>query len=493
MQSLAFASIKALRELLDTKKISAPELVRYSLNRFKKYDQEIGSALEVFDEESILKGLKSTGILAGIPGIIKDNIAQKGRKLTCASKILQNFTATYDATATARLNEQGAFSVGRANMDEFAMGSSTETSAFKKTKNPWNLDCVPGGSSGGSIAAVAAGLVPWALGSETGGSVRQPAAFCGIVGMKPTYGLISRYGLVAYASSIDQIGIATRTVYDNALVLSAIAGQDASDSSTLAVAPKDYTKTLSGKIRDGLRIGVVTNVLQAESVSHGVNAEGMNDEVVAAIQNAVAVLQKLGAKVSGIDMQTLDYSAAVYFIISRAEAASNLARFDGVRYGLRDKGAKNLASMYFNTRHDGFGDEVKTRILVGNYVLSAGHAGDFYGKAQAVQRMMSQEFHEAFKNVDLLIMPTHPAPAFKFGAFEKDKLQMDLQDYFTCAANLAGIPAISVPCGFTQDKMPIGFQIVGPHLSEDLIFQTAHAYEQATAWHTMHPEAFMQD
>lgn len=484
MQSLAFASIKALRESLDTKKISAPELVRYSLHRFKKYDQEVGSALEVFDEESILKGLKSTGILAGIPGIIKDNIAQKDRKLTCASKILQNFTATYDATATARLKEEGAISLGRANMDEFAMGSSTETSAFKKTKNPWNLDCVPGGSSGGSIAAVAAGLVPWSLGSETGGSVRQPAAFCGIVGMKPTYGLISRHGLVAYASSIDQIGIATRTVYDNALVLSAIAGQDANDSSTLAVGPNDYTKTLSGKIRDGLKIGVVTNT---------VNAQGMDPEVLASIKEAIAVLEKLGAKVTNLALPTLDYSAAVYFIISRAEAASNLARFDGVRYGMRDKSAKNLANMYFNTRHDGFGDEVRSRIMVGNYVLSAGHAGDFYGKAQAVQRMMYQEFVDAFKNVDLLIMPTHPAPAFKFGAFEQDKLQMDLQDYFTCAANLAGIPAISIPCGFTKDKMPIGFQIVGPHLSEELIFQTAHAYEQVTPWHTMHPEAFMQD
>jgi aspartyl-tRNA(Asn)/glutamyl-tRNA(Gln) amidotransferase subunit A len=481
MQSLAFASIKALRESLDKKQISAPELVRYSLNRFKLHDQNIGSALEVFDETSILNGAKSTGILAGIPGIIKDNIAQEGRALTCASKILQNFTATYDATATERLRQQGAVSVGRANMDEFAMGSSTETSAFKKTKNPWNLDCVPGGSSGGSIAAVAAGFVPWSLGSETGGSVRQPAAFCGIVGMKPTYGLISRHGLVAYASSIDQIGIATRTVYDNALVMSAIAGQDANDSSTLAVALKDYTQTLSGKLRDGLKIGIVSNTI---------NAQGMDSEVLAAIQEAIAVLQKLGAQVTNIALPTLDYSAAVYFIVSRAEAASNLARFDGVRYGMRDKNAKNLSSMYFNTRHDGFGDEVRSRILVGNYVLSAGHAGDFYGKAQAVQRMMCQEFLDAFKNVDLLIMPTHPAPAFKFGAFEKDKLQMDLQDYFTCSANLAGIPAISIPCGFTKSKMPIGFQIVGPHLSEDLIFQTAHAYEQATTWHTMHPDLF---
>ncbi len=481
MQSLAFASIKTLRESLDKKQISATELLQYSLNRFKTYDQKLGSALEVFDAESIMRRSKETGILAGIPGLIKDNIAQEGRKLTCASKILTGFSAIDDATAISRLKEQGALLVGRANMDEFAMGSSTETSAFQKTMNPWNLECVPGGSSGGSAAAVAAGFVPWSLGSETGGSVRQPSAFCGIVGMKPTYGLVSRYGLVAYGSSLDQIGISTRTVYDNALVMSVMAGNDPKDSSTLAVGPQDYTKTLNGKLRDGLKIGIVSNAI---------NAAGMDSEVVAAIEAAVATLQRLGAQVSTIALPTLDYSAAAYFIISRAEAASNLARFDGVRYGLRDKTAKTLSKMYFNTRHDGFGAEVKSRILIGNYVLSAGHSGDFYGNAKMVQRLIRREFLEAFKGVDLLVMPTHPAPAFKFGAFDVDKLQMDLQDYFTCAMNLAGIPAISIPCGFTKSKMPIGFQIVGPHLSEDLIYQTAHAYEQATTWHTMHPDMF---
>jgi aspartyl-tRNA(Asn)/glutamyl-tRNA(Gln) amidotransferase subunit A len=481
MQSLAFASIKTLRELLEKKQISATELLQYSINRFKTYDSKVGSALEVFDAESIMKRSKETGILAGIPGLIKDNIAQEGRKLTCASKILVGFSAIDDATAISRLKEQGALLVGRANMDEFAMGSSTETSAFQKTANPWNLECVSGGSSGGTAAAVAAGFLPWALGSETGGSVRQPSAFCGIVGMKPTYGLVSRYGLVAYGSSLDQIGISTRTVYDNALVMSAMAGNDPKDSSTLAIAPTDYTKTLNGKLRDGLKIGIVSNAI---------NAEGMDSEVVAAIEAAVATLQTLGAKVSTIALPTLDYSAAAYFIISRAEAASNLARFDGVRYGLRDKNAKTLSKMYFNTRQAGFGAEVKSRILIGNYVLSAGHAGDFYGNAKLVQRLIRREFLDAFKEVDLLVMPTHPAPAFKFGAFDVDKLQMDLQDYFTCSMNLAGIPAISIPCGFTKNKMPIGFQIVGSHLSEDLIYQTAHAYEQATAWHTMHPDLF---
>lgn len=481
MKSLAFASIKTLQEKLEKKEISSQELLNYCIKRFERHDKKVKSALEVFDAESIIEKSKQKGSLAGIPGLIKDNIAQDGRALTCASKILKNYHATYDATATSRLKEQGALLLGRANMDEFAMGSSTETSAFQKTANPWNLDRVPGGSSGGSSAAVAAGLVPWSLGSETGGSVRQPSALCGIVGMKPTYGLVSRHGLVAYGSSLDQIGISTRTVYDNAMVMSVIAGHDMKDSSSRPVDAKDYTQKIDGKLQDGLKIGIVDNAI---------NAEGMDSEIAAATHEAVNVLQKLGAKVTHLSLPAMDYSAAAYFIISRAEAASNLARFDGVRYGMRDKEAKTLSEMYFNTRHDGFGDEVRARILVGNYVLSAGHAGDFYRSAKLVQRLIRRQFIDAFKEVDLLVMPTHPMPAFTFGAFDVDKLQMDLQDYFTCSMNLAGIPAISIPCGFTKNKLPIGFQIIGPHLSEGLIYQTAHAYEQATPWHTMHPEGF---
>lgn len=481
MNSLAFTTIKELRAALKSKKISQHEVRDYYIQRFRDHDGRIESALEVFDANSIKLPEDDKAPLAGVPGILKDNICQKDRTLTCGSKILANYVATYDATATARLKEQGAMLLGRANMDEFAMGSSTETSAFAKTKNPWDTSRVPGGSSGGSIAAVAAGLVPWALGSETGGSVRQPAALCGIVGFKPTYGLVSRYGLVAYASSLDQIGVATRTVYDNALVLSAIAGHDVKDSSTLNVAPQDYTATLDGLIPAGLRIGVVENALQAE---------GMDPEIVAAIEAAIATLEKMGARIERIKLPVLDYSAATYFILSRAEAASNLARFDGVRYGLRDKHAHNLQSMYTSTRRLGFGEEVQTRIMVGNYVLSTGHASAFYDNAKKVQRLMRRECVEAFKNVDLLVMPTHPTPAFKFGAFDNNKLQMDLQDYFTCAANLAGIPAISLPCGFTKAKLPIGFQLVGPHLSENLIFKLAHAYEQQSPWHTMHPEGF---
>lgn len=478
--NLSFASIKDLRSKLDKKEITTEQVLDHCIERFAQKDKNLGSALEIFDKSSVLKASKNTGILAGIPGLLKDNIAQEGRALTCASKILQGFESTFDATASKRLKHEGALLLGRANCDEFAMGSSTETSAYQKTKNPWDESRVPGGSSGGSAAAVAAGLVPWALGSETGGSVRQPASFCNIVGSKPTYGLIPRYGLVAYASSLDQIGIFTRTVYDNAVVMSAIAGQDPKDSTSLDVQKKDYTKTLDGKLPDDLTIGVVENALYAA---------GMDSEVVSRIEEAIKVYEKMGAKVKKIKMPVLDYSAAVYFIVSRAEAASNLARFDGVRYGLRAKNAKTLEQMYGQTRHDGFGPEVRSRIMIGNYVLSAGHADAFIKKAKVVQSMMRQSFVDTYKDVDVLIMPTSPNTAFKFGAFDVDKLQMDLQDYFTCAVNLVGNTAISIPGGFVND-LPVGFQIIAPHLGEELMFKVAHAYEQKTDWHTMHPKGF---
>ncbi len=477
----AFATIGQLKDALAKKEISVQELLTYTIERFRTHDGKLGAALQVFDQASIMQQYYAEGILNGIPGLIKDNICQNGRKMTCASKILENFHSTYDATAIDRLKHNGALLVGRANLDEFAMGSSTETSAFQKTHNPWDLDRVPGGSSGGPIAAVAAGLVPWALGSETGGSVRQPAAFCGIVGLKPTYGLVSRYGLVAYASSLDQIGIATRTVHGNASVLSAIAGHDMRDSTTLNVEQKDYTQGLDGTIKPGLTIGVIDNALQTE---------GIDPEVRAAMDASIAQLEQLGAVVKRVTIPTMDYGAAVYFIVSRAEAASNLARYDGVRYGLRAKDAQNLLEMYEQTRHEGFGSEVQARIMVGNYVLSAGYADQYYNKAKAVQNLMRQEFHDVLQDVDLLFAPVHAAPAFKFGAFDQDKLQMDLQDYYTAPANLTGVPAISVPCGFTKAGLPIGFQLIGSHLSEPLLFQTAHAYEQATPWHTMHPPAF---
>jgi len=481
MASLEFASIRDIRVFLERKEISVDELLDFYYGRFAKFDKKIGSALELFDKKSVKDRTRSeTGLLAGIPGLIKDNICIQDRTLTCASKILAGYVAPYNATVIDKLSAQGAFFIGRANMDEFAMGSSTETSAYQKTVNPWNAQRVPGGSSGGSIAAVAAGLIPWALGSETGGSVRQPAALCGIVGSKPTYGLVSRYGLVAYASSIDQIGVATRTVYDNALVLSAIAGTDVKDATTLKnISAVDYTRNLTGKIKPGLKIGVIDNAL---------HADGVDPEVAALLKNALKEFERLGAIVEYVKIPVMDYSAAVYFILSRAEAASNLARFDGVRYGARSADAHTLSDVYELSRSEGFGPEVQRRILIGNYVLSVGHADKFYNSARQVQHIMRAEFLKTFKEYDLLFAPVSPAEAFPFGAFANNSLQMDLQDYFTAAANLVGIPAVSIPCGFTSNKLPVGFQLMGPDLSEELIFQTGYAYEQVTQWHANHPE-----
>jgi len=476
-----FATIKELKNQISDNEISSNELLEFCIKRFERYDEKIGSALEIFEKDSIEQQSCKQGMLFGIPGLIKDNIAQKDRRLGCASKILEGFVSPYDSTASSCLKKEGAFLIGRGNCDEFAMGTSGETSAYKKTANPWDLSRVAGGSSSGPIAAVAAGFVPWGLGSETGGSVRLPAAFCGIVGLKPTYGLISRYGLVAYGSSLDQIGVATRTVSDNATVLSVLAGQDLHDSTSLAVNKKDYTQALDGKLREGLSIGVVDNALEAQ---------GLDPEIKKIVQEAIKQLEDLGATIVHLTLPAMEYTAAAYFIISRAEAASNLARFDGVRYGMRAKDARTLLELYENTRHDGFGDEVQRRIMVGNYVLSAGHQDEYYGNAKKVQQAIRREFEEAFKNVDLLAMPTHSIPAFKFDAFKDNKLALDLLDYYTLPVNLAGIPALSIPCGFTYNKLPVGFQLIGPHLSEELIYQTAYAYEQQTPWHTMHPKGF---
>lgn len=479
MNEFAFASIKSMREALETNKISVKELLSFYAKRFEQYDGRLGSALEVFDVEELLKKEIKKGPLFGIPGLIKDNICQKGRITSAASKILENYRAPYDATVVSRLHEAGAIPLGRANCDEFAMGSSTETSAFKKTCNPWNYDRVPGGSSGGSIAAVAAGLVPWALGTETGGSVRQPAAFCGIVGLKPTYGLVSRYGLIAYASSLDVPGISTRTVHDNALILSALAGQDFNDTTTLNSETKDYAAHLNPKLKEGFTLGVIDNALEAK---------GFDAEVYSALNDALKEYERLGARIKRLTLPMMDHSASVYFMVSRAEAASNLARFDGVRYGYRSKDSHNLPDMYTHTRSEGFGLEVKSRILIGNYVLSVGHADAFYKSAKIVQGCMREEFVKALKDVDLLFLPVTAAPAFPFGAFSKDSIQMDLQDYFTAAANLTGLPALAIPCGFTKDNLPIGFQLMGPDLSEAALYQAAYVYEQATPWHTMHPK-----
>lgn len=478
MKNLAFLTIKELRTLLDTKEITATEIAQSAAERIKKHDERIGSTLETFSQDSLNVTTKSDSPLNGIPGLIKDVICQTGRVTSAGSNMLKNFVAPYDATAVKKLKAAGAVLLGRANCDEFAMGASNETSAYKIVRNPWNQEHSPGGSSGGSAAAVAAGFVPWALGTETGGSIRQPAAFCGLVGSKPTYGRVSRHGLIAYASSMDQIGVFTRTVYDNALVLQTIAGRDSYDSTVIQQDAPDYLSGLTGEIKKGLKIGIVTNAL---------NAKGMHPQVKAQLTAALKVLETLGAELVEVSLPMMEHAAATYFVTSRAEAASNLARFDGIRYGYRAEGATDLQDLYQKSRAEGFGHEVKRRILIGNYVLSAGHAAQYYESACIVRRMMRKEFIDHFANVDLLFAPVTAAPAFKVGELAKDPLQMDLQDYFTCSANLAGIPAVNLPCGFI-DGLPIGFQLMGPDLSEGLIFQTGHAYEQATDWHKQNPK-----
>lgn len=482
MKELAFASIEKLREELRKKTITPRELIQVCIERFAQHDKELNSALEVFDLESVLKDLPpydESMLLWGIPGLVKDVICQKDRVSSCSSKMLKGFTSPFDATAVERLKAAGAVSVGRANCDEFAMGSSNETSAYGPVKNPWDMSRVPGGSSGGSAAAVAAGLVPWALGTETGGSIRQPANWCNVVGLKPTYGRVSRYGLIAYASSLDQIGPMTRTVYDNALVFSAIAGKDPRDSTTRDLGPIDYTKNLSKQLPKGIKIGVIDNAL---------DAEGIEPEVRALLDDVLKHYEKLGAQIVHLKLPMMDHAAAVYFVVSRAEAASNLARFDGVRYGYRDIEASTLSEMYAQSRAEGFGHIVKQRIMIGNYVLSAGFADQYYNSAKKVQELLRAQVLEAFKSVDLLFAPVSPTPAFKLGSFTDNTFMLDLQDYFTAAANLAHIPALALPCGFTKNNLPIGFQLMGPDLSEKLLFQAAYPYEQSTPWHTMYPE-----
>lgn len=479
MESLASASIKTLTEKIAKKEISPTELVTYALKRIEEHNPRLNAVIESFPLSSLDVDVQK-GLLMGIPGLVKDVLCQQGRITSCGSKILASFTSPYDATGVRRLKEVGAISVGRANCDEFAMGSSNETSAYGPVYNPWNTKHSSGGSSGGSAAAVAAGLVPWALGTETGGSVRQPAAFCGIVGSKPTYGLISRLGLVAYGSSLDAIGIFTRTVYDNALLMGIMAGNDAADStSTHVKGPFDYVRALDGKITPGLKIGVIKNALYAQ---------GVDPRMQAALHEALKEFEKLGAVISELELPTMEYGAAVYFMISRAEVASNLARFDGVRYGHRTKEAESLRDLYECSRAEGFGREAKRRILLGNFVLSAGHADQYYESACKVRQLMRTEMVDAFKKVDLLFGPVSAAPAFRVGELA-DPLQMDLQDYFTCPANLTCVPAVSVPCGFV-DGLPVAFQLMGPHFSEELIFKTVHAYEQVTPWHRCHPEGF---
>lgn len=430
---------------------------------------------EALDQK--LKAWRRTLPLMGMPLAVKDNICTEGVPTTCASRILGNFVPPYDATVIARLRANGSVLLGKTNLDEFAMGSSTENSAFGPSRNPWSLRHVPGGSSGGSAAAVAADECVAALGSDTGGSIRQPAACCGVVGLKPTYGRVSRYGLVAFASSLDQIGPITKDVTDAALMMNVIAGHDPCDSTSADVPVPDYTKALKKKDLKKLRVGVPREYF----------AEGLDPEVEHAVREAIEELKRLGGEIKDVTLPTADVAIATYYLIATAEASSNLARYDGVKYGLRSKQTKDLLEMYMQTRHEGFGPEVKRRIMLGTYALSAGYYDAYYGKAQAVRTLIRRDFDAAFQEVDLLATPVMPTPAFKLGEKIEDPLQMYLSDIYTISVNLAGIPAISVPCGFSKAGLPIGLQLLGRPFEEETVLRAAHAYEQATAWRAKRP------
>jgi aspartyl-tRNA(Asn)/glutamyl-tRNA(Gln) amidotransferase subunit A len=413
----------------------------------------------------------------GMPIAVKDNICTERVLTTCGSRMLANFVPPYDATVIARLRAQGYLLIGKTNLDEFAMGSSTEHSAFGPTRNPWNLSCVPGGSSGGSAAAVAAEECVAALGSDTGGSIRQPAAFCGVVGLKPTYGRVSRFGLVAFASSLDQIGPITRDVTDAAILLNVIAGHDPLDATSADCPAPDYTRALKKKDLKKLTVGVPREFF----------GEGLDPEVEQAVWTAIDLLKTLGGEIREISLPTTRYAVAIYYLIATAEASSNLARFDGVRYGLRAKQANDLMDMYLKTRQEGFGPEVKRRIMLGTYALSAGYYEAFYGKAQAARTLTKRDFDNAFTEVDVIATPVTPTPAFKLGEKSEDPLKMYLSDIYTIPVNLAGLPAIAVPCGFSKAGLPIGLQLIGRPFAEDTILRAAYAYEQATTWHLKRP------
>src|SRR5213083_2763695 len=415
-----------------------------------------------------LRGWRTTMPLMAMPIAIKDNICTEGVKTTCGSRILENFVPPYDATVIARLRAQQYCLIGKTNLDEFAMGSSTENSAFGPTRNPWNLAYIPGGSSGGSAAAVAAELCVAALGSDTGGSIRQPAACCGVVGLKPTYGRVSRYGLVAFASSLDQIGPITKDVRDAAMMMQVIAGHDPLDSTSADLPVPDYTKALKENLR-GMKVGVPLEFF----------AEGLDPEVELAVRTAIIQMQTLKAEIKEISLPMTKYAIATYYLIATAEASSNLARYDGVKYGYRAPKEKGLLEMYMKTRQEGFGAEVKRRVMLGTYALSAGYYDAYYGKAQAVRTLIKRDFDEALKEVDVIVTPTMPTPAFKLGEKIQDPLQMYLSDIYTISVNLAGLPAISLPCGLSSGKLPIGLQSIGRPFEEEKVLRAAYAYEQA--------------
>ena len=463
-------TVHELMDKLDRKEITSEEIVKSYSKRIEEKEKDIQAFVTTTTDTAIEKARnvsRENSRLAGIPIGIKDNICTKGVKTTCSSKMLENFIAPYNATVIEKIENEGLISLGKLNMDEFAMGASTEYSAFKTTKNPWNLQTVPGGSSGGSAAAVAANLVPWALGSDTGGSIRQPAALCGVVGLKPTYGMVSRYGLVAFASSLDQIGPITKDVEDAAILLNAISGHDEKDSTSVNLPKKDYTQNLVKDVSK-LKIGVPKEFF----------GEGINEEVKTSVEKAIEQYRKLGATVEECSLNIANEALAVYYIIACAEASSNLGRFDGIRYGYRTKNFNNLKDIYKNSRSEGFGAEVKRRIILGTYVLSSGYYDAYYKKAQKVRTVIKQEFEKLFEKYDVLITPTSPTVAYEIGTKSNNPLEMYLADLCTVAVNIAGLPGISIPCGVDSQGMPIGLQLIGKPFGEETIIQAAYTYEQ---------------
>ena len=478
--NLTELTIHQLHAKLIAKEVTSVELTQAFLARIAATDPQVNAFITVCAEQALAEAAAADGriaagqadLLTGIPLALKDIFCTAGVRTTCASKILDNFIAPYDGTAVARLKERGAVILGKLNMDEFAMGSSNENSAFGAVKNPWNLECVPGGSSGGSAAAVAARLAAGTLGTDTGGSIRQPASHCGVVGLKPTYGRVSRYGVIAYASSLDQVGPIARDVEDCATLLQAVAGYDPADSTSVDTPVPDYRATLGAGVQ-GLRIGLPREYF----------IEGLDPEVKAAVDAAIAQYRALGAEIVEVSLPHTDYAVACYYLIATAEASSNLARYDGVRFGLRVEEGKGLLDMYRKSRAAGFGAEVKRRIMLGTYALSSGYYDAYYLKAQKVRTLIRQDFLDAFARVDVILTPVAPTAAFRLGEKTADPLQMYLSDIFTIPANLAGTCALSLPCGVSAAGLPIGLQLIGRPFGEATLLRSAYAFEQATDWH----------
>ena len=473
MSKLTKLSVTELSEGLKKREFSSLEITKAYLDSISEKDKEINAYLTVTAQDAIQAAKLhdasngETSALSGIPCAIKDNICTNGVKTTCASKMLSDFIPCYDATVMTKLRQNGAVMLGKVNMDEFAMGSSTENSAFKITKNPANTDYVPGGSSGGSAASVAAFEAPFALGSDTGGSIRQPAAFCGVVGMKPTYGTVSRYGLIAFASSLDQIGPITRNVKDNALVLSAIAGHDSKDATSIST---PYSTNYLEDIESGVNKTVI-------GIPKEFFADGIDQEVKSAVLKAAELYESLGAKIEEISMPSLKYALAAYYVISSAEASSNLSRFDGVRYGTRSENYTDMDSLYMNTRSEGFGKEVKRRIMLGTFALSSGYYDAYYKKALQARNIIIQQYSKAFEKCDIILSPVAPTPAYKIGEKTQNPVEMYLGDIYTVPVNIAGLPSLSLPCGKTSSGLPIGMQLIGKRLCEKTLYRAGFSYE----------------